>query len=606
MPTNPQAAPALPHWNTANIYSGLDADEYRAAFARLENDLAALEKTFDAHNIRRLPAPPSQSLQQLADTLDPLLTRLNDLARLAGTLDSFVYAFLSTNSFDTSATRETSRLEILGTRRQQLEVRLRGWLGSIADQLESLFALKPSLEAHRFFLTDSARHSRYLMSEELEQLAAELCLDGGTAFGKLQGSVTSQLTVPFARNGQTESLPITVVHNYCFDPDPGLREAAYRAEVAGWHSVRTAVAACLNGVKGTAITLAKRRGWDSVLEEALDCNRVDQATLDALLSAIREAFPTFRRYMQAKARKLGLAQLRWWDLFAPVGASERRFDWPEACQFIVDKFHQFSPDMGSFARQSFDEQWIDAEPRSGKRGGAFCMEVLGVEESRILMNFDGSYEQVSTLAHELGHGYHNHCQRGLEPLRRGTPSTLAETASIFCETLVAEATRREAPPAEQLAILESQLCGATQVCLDISSRFQFESAVVRRRAVSEISADELCELMKAAQADTYGDAVDPATYQPYMWLWKPHYYRHTDNFYNFPYAFGQLFSLGLYAIYRQQGAEFVPRYQQLLRGTGESLAAPLAQRFGIDITKPDFWRGSLKLIADQVDRYEQL
>ncbi len=444
------------------------------------------------------------------------------------------------------------------------------------------------------------------MSEELELLGAELCVDAGGAFGKLQGTVTSQLRVPLERAGRIETVPITVVRNCVFDPDPQLRERAYHAEQAGWESIRSTVAACLNGVKGTALTLARRRGWPSVLDWALDANRIDRPTLDAMLGAIREAFPMFRGYLQSKARKLGLAQLRWWDLFAPVGGRQRHFNWPEARELIVGKFGTFSPRLGEYAQMAFDGRWIDAEPRSGKRGGAFCMAVEGVEESRILANFDGSFDQVSTLAHELGHGYHNHCQTGLPNLLRGAPSTLAETASIFCETLLAEAALAESDPDEQVTILELQLSGATQVCLDISSRYLFESAVLDARAGSELSPDELCQLMLDAQRETYADSVDPATYHRYMWLWKPHYYAYEHNFYNFPYAFGHLFGLGLYAIYRREGKSFVPRYDELLRATGQDYAAPLAARFGIDITQIDFWRGSLKVIGQQAERFAQL
>ena len=449
-------------------------------------------------------------------------------------------------------------------------------------------------------------HAAVALSEELEALAADLVLDGGGAFGKLQGNVTSQLKVPFERNGKVEQLPITVVRNLSFDADPEIRERAYHTEIAGWESIRTSVAACLNGVKGTAVTLARRRGRPRWLDEALEQNRVDQQTLDALLGAIREHFPTFRRYLKSKAAKLGKPQLPWWDLFAPVGEANRIFSWSDARDFIVEKFGSFSSELGDYAATAFDEHWIDAEPRDGKRGGAYCMSIPATEESRILANFDGNFEQVSTLAHELGHGYHNHCQKGLPPLLRGAPMTLAETASIFCETLIAEAALKEAQPAEQLAILESQIGGATQVCLDISSRFLFESAVVERRAGSELSPDEFCELMLAAQRETYAEGVDPATYHKYMWLWKPHYYAHNYNFYNFPYAFGHLFGLGLYAIYKQEGDAFIPRYNELLRVTEQDYSAPLAARFGLDITTPDFWRASLELVAEQVDRYEAL
>jgi pepF/M3 family oligoendopeptidase len=596
---------ALPRWDVSNIYSSLTGEDYRAAVTRLDADLTAAEQFFDQQKIRRLPKPPPKASGALAGRLASALKRMSDLTRLAETLGSFVSAYLTTDSYDAAAARETSRLELLDTRRRQLGVRLVGWIGSLDALLPELIPQKPLLGEHAFFLRHSARESRYLMSEELEALAADLCVDGGLAFGKLQGTVTSQLKVPFARNGAVEELPITVIRNLSYDADRETRQRAYQAEVQGWHSIRATVAACLNGVKGTAITLARRRGRASVLDAALEDNRIDRATLDALLGAIRESFPVFRRYLASKARKLGLDRLAWWDLFAPLGA-HRAMDWTEAREFILDKFGGFSPGMGDFARRAFDQNWIDAGPRDGKRGGAFCMPVLGVDESRVLMNFDGSFEQVSTLAHELGHGYHNDCQSGLPPLLRGAPSTLAETASIFCETLSAEAALADAPPDEQLMILEVQLAGATQVCLDISSRYLFESAVFARRPECELSPDEYSELLRNAQRETYADAVEESTYHPYMWLWKPHYYAYDGNFYNFPYAFGHLFGLGLYAIYRQEGPSFVPRYNELLRATGQDYAAPLAARFGIDITQPDFWRGSLDVIAEQVRRYEAL
>jgi len=594
----------LPHWDLSNVYGGLEADDFRRDFDRLDQGLRELAEQFDAAGIGRLTELPAET-DGLRQTLVAILHRANELGRLSDTLSAFVYAYFSTDSYNTTAAREMSKLELLGVRRQNLDVRLRAWIGSLAPGIDDWVAEDRLLEEHQFFLRNSVRRSRYLMSEPLEALAAELCVDAGGAFGKLQGSVTSQLMVPLERDGKTEQLPITTVRNFVFDPDPLLRQRAYQAEQAGWTSIRTTVAACLNGVKGTALTLARRRGWPSVLDAAIDDNRIDRPTLDALLGAIDESLPVFRRYLQAKAAKLGLERLRWWDLFAPVGAA-KRFSWPQASAFITEKFSTFSGEMGGMARAAFEHRWIDAEPRTGKRGGAFCMSVEGVEESRILANFDGSFDQVSTLAHELGHAYHNHCQRGLPSLLRGAPSTLAETASIFCETLIAEEALGESNPEEQLAILEAQLSGATQVCLDIRSRFQFEQGVFSRRVECELSADEFCERMLEAQAATYGDAIDPATYHRYMWLWKPHYYSHEHNFYNFPYAFGHLFSLGLYAVYCRDGASFVPRYDALLRATNQDYAAPLAARFGIDITQPDFWRESLRVIAAQVERFERL
>jgi len=593
----------LPHWDLSNIFGGLEKDDFRHAVTQLEHELTALTRMFDEQGVRRLLHAPAAS-SALAESLGEAIRRTNVVALAYETLESFISAFVTTNSFDAIAAREMSRLEGLDTRRQQLSVRLKAWIGSLAPALEELLGLNPLLQEHAFFLRDTAQQSQFLMTEELEGLAAEMTVDGANAFAKLQGTVTSQLQVPWETDGETALTPITVIRNLSFDPDESVRRRAYQAEVKGWASIEATVAACLNSVKGTAITLARRRNRQSVLEVALHENRVDQPTLDSLLGAIREHFPLFRRYLHVKAKKLGKDRLAWWDLFAPVGQAHRVFSWADARQFIIDKFNNFAPDMGRLAQRSFDERWIDAEPRSGKRAGAFCMAVPGHDESRVLMNFDGSYEQVSTLAHELGHAYHNECQRGLPALRRGAPATLAETASTFCETLIAEAALKTATPAEQEMILEIQLCGVTQVCIDIYSRFLFESRFIQHRADVQLSPAEICGLMRQAQAETYGEAVDPATYQPYLWVWKPHYYQHGWNFYNFPYAFGQLFALGLYAIYCREGQSFVPRYQQLLRDTAQSFAAPLAARFGVDITQPGFWRDSLKIVAGQLERYE--
>lgn len=592
----------LPRWNLAPIFPSLESEEYRAARIDYEARIAALELLFEENQIGRREVLEKETPAALAELLEQIVTASNELLVRGETLGAFLHALITTDSYNAAAAKENSVLELLGTRRQQLEVRFKGWLGSLAALIPELINSTPLLAEHRFFLTFTAEQSKYLMSEPLEALAAELALDAGTAWGRLQGTVTSQLTVNF--DGQ--ELPISMVRNLSFDPDPAVRERAFHVENAGWKSISSTVAACLNGVKGTALTLNKQRGRASVLDLSLEQNRIDRATLDALLGSIHEFLPEFRRYFSSKAKKLGKKVLPWWDLFAPIGHAEQRFRWDQARQFIVEKFGNFSAELAAFAERNFAEEWIDAGPRAGKRGGAYCMSVPGIDESRILANYDGSFEQLMTLAHELGHAWHNECQRGLPILRRGSPSTLAETASIFCETLIAESSLPTATPAEQLMILEAQLANAAQVCVDISSRYLFETAVLERRPQGEMSAAEFTDILHAAQRETYGDAVDPATYHPYMWLWKGHYYSHDENFYNFPYAFGHLFSLGLYAIFQKEGAAFVPRYNALLRDTATDFAAPLAERFGLNIRERDFWRGSLRVVARMVDHYETL
>ncbi|HEY3475162.1 MAG TPA: M3 family metallopeptidase, partial [Anaerolineales bacterium] len=331
--------------------------------------------------------------------------------------------------------------------------------------------------------------------------------------------------------------------------------------------------------------------------------------LKAMLAAMEDSFPMFRRYFKHKAKLLGKKKLAWWDLFAPMGKTDKIYSWEEAREFIISNFNKFSPELGAFAQRAFDSNWIDAEQREGKRGGAFCMGVEAVKESRILSNFDGSFDQVSTLAHELGHAFHNECayQAGKTPIQQNTPMTLAETASIMCETIATEAVLQQVTdPQEILAVLEAQMNNASQVVVDIYSRYLFEKEVFERRAKAELSADELCEIMERAQKATYGDGLDEKHLQKFMWTWKPHYYNSGFSFYNYPYTFGLLFATGLYAIYQQRGDAFVEDYKNLLASTGEDTAARLAQRFGIDITKRKFWDDSLAIIGKRVDRYCEL
>jgi pepF/M3 family oligoendopeptidase len=365
----------------------------------------------------------------------------------------------------------------------------------------------------------------------------------------------------------------------------------------------------MNGIKGWVNTLNKHRGRIDALHAPIDQARIDRETLEVMMAAMKESFPTFRRYFKAKAARFGGEALPWWNLFAPTGKLDKSYSFDEAAEFIQANFDKFSPDLSAFAQTAFDHNWIDAEQRPGKRGGAFCMSVPAVKESRILCNFDGSLDQVMTIAHELGHGYHNYnmFQAGKTPLQRQTPMTMAETASIMCETIVFNAVMETiSDPQAELALLETALISDAQVIVDIYSRFLFEKEVFERREKSELSADELCEIMEDAQSQTYGEGLDPAYRHKFMWTWKPHYYYAGLSFYNFPYAFGMLFGVGLYAIYQQRGADFIPDYKQLLSSTGEAPAAELAARFDIDIRSKAFWADSLAVVGGRINRYCEL
>jgi oligoendopeptidase F len=318
-----------------------------------------------------------------------------------------------------------------------------------------------------------------------------------------------------------------------------------------------------------------------------------------------DALPDFRRYLRAKAKLLGRgadAGLPFFDLFAPLGDGDARA-WDDATAAVSSTFATYSPDLERLARRAVDERWIDAEPRDGKRDGAFCMGLTD-DRSLVLLNFDGSFRSVQTLAHELGHAYHNVTLAQRTPLQRQLPMALAETASIFCETIMVQHGLATAAEGERLALIEGDLQSACQVVVDIHSRFLFERSFCEARAKRTVSSAEACQLMLDAQDATYGDGLDPELRHPYMWAAKPHYY--SSAFYNWPYTFGLLFGLGLYARYTEDPDRFRGGYDDLLSSCGLASAADLAGRFGIDVRSGDFWASSLRVLQDRIDEFVAL
>ena len=595
-----------PRWDLTNIFPSLESTEFTAAFGQLKTKIADLGDYFDEVVTKADAKTPPKELGHI---LGEVVDRFNDTYLLNNTVGSYVAFHVDTNSHDKVAKRLESEYEQAAVPLRKLGVRFTAWLGRIAPALDGALPHHPSALAHAFNLKEAAEQSKYLMTEELEGLAAELTLSGGNAWGKLMGTVTSQLTVDFELDGQTQKLPMPALINLRTHADGDVRRRAYEAENKAWDSVRETLAATLNGVKGEVVTLNKRRGRPDALHSAIEKARIDRPTLDAMLAAMKDSFPLFRKYFNHKAKLLGKDKLAWYDLYAPVGSGGGSVTYEEARDFVLEHFKNFSPELSAFAQRAFQKNWLDAEMREGKRAGGYCAGVESLKESRIFVNFDGSADQISTIAHELGHAFHNECayQQDKTILQQDTPMTLAETASTFCETIVTEARLKKVKdPQEELAILEGHLNGASQVIVDIYSRFLFEKEVFERREKSELSADDFCEIMERAQKATFGDGLDENLLQKYMWTWKPHYYSTGISFYNFPYAFGLLFGTGLYAIFKERGDAFVQDYKNLLASTGEATAADLADRFGIDIRKKKFWADSIAIIAKHVDRYCEL
>lgn len=592
---------SLPHWDLSEFYAGLDSDKFKSDIDGFKKDMDRLSDYFDEHQIG-LQAP-SETTPEVIETFEQALTLLDEVSKRANLLNSYIYSFVSTDSTDELAQSTRSELEPHLARLSVLDTRFYSWIGQI-DQRPLLEASQIARD-HEYPLEEAKAVAQHLMPLEQEELASELRITGSSAWSQLHGDVSSQFEIELEVDGEMRKLPMSAVRNLAFRPDRDLRQRAFEAELRTWDAWKVPLAAAMNSIKGEVNTLARRRKWDSALESSLFDNRIDRGALEAMMSAARDAFPVFRRYLKVKAGALGRESLAWFDLFAPLPGERLEWSYPTASEFIIEQFGTYSEGLAGLARRAFGEHWVDAEPRVGKRDGAFCMHVVD-EQSRILANFEPGYRSMSTLAHELGHAYHNLAMAEKTTFQRRRPMTLAETASIFCETIVKQAVLEEVNAAAQIHILEASLVSDTQVVVDITSRFLFEQQVFDRRADRKVSADELCNLMVEAQKDTYGEALDPRALHPYMWAVKPHYYSSGRSFYNYPYMFGLLFGLGLYARYQQDPAAFRAGYDDLLANTGMGDAATLADGFGIDIQSQDFWKDSLRVVAGDVERFEAL
>ena len=590
---------SLPRWDLDPVYPGFDSKEYQEA----KKELVGLSARMEGMASRGITGP-------VADWLAEALELEDRVGTIASSLGAYCYARYATSTRDAKAMAELNAIEELELPLRRAGVLFRNAIAARRDEV--LAAARgpkadPRVAPFAFHLEEELFWQSKQMSPDLEDLAADLSRSGGDAWTRLQEAVSSNTSVLWdAATGERKT--IVELRNLAYDKDRAVREKAYNLELGAWKGVEIPVAAALNGVKGFTVSLNKRRGWESALDKSIAQSRITKATLDALIGAMEDSLPAWRSYLRAKAGLLGLPSLSFYDLFAPVssGKEPRTYSFDEARDFIVGKFGSFDPAMGDFAARAFKERWIDAEPREGKVGGAFCTHFPSAKVPRVLCNFDGSFSDLSTVAHELGHGWHYMCIRDKPIALTDYPMTLAETASIFAETFVFESALASVEEGERLTILETHIMDSCQVIVDILSRFYFERAVIERRASGELPAEEFCSLMLDAQKRTYGDGLDPERLHPYMWAVKSHYYSPELSFYNFPYAFGLLFGLGLYARYRKEGPSFAAAYRELLAMTGSASAVDVTKSAGFDIEDKAFWKGGLDVLGGQIAEFEKL
>ena len=578
------------NWDLTVFYKDFDDPEFK-------DDLARLPKEIDAFTAA-IAAPAEDEVKKLVS----LVHQEEALSNLFERLSLMIGLTLSVDANNKAANAAMAPLmrAVMGS--SLASNAFSRYLASL-ENLDAIIDADDELKARAFALREAAEDAKHQLPEALEKPVLKMQLSGGEAFSQLRDKLDATLLVDY----DGKQIPLSAVRALAYDGDADTRRRAYEAELASYKKIELPMSFCLNNLKAEGETMAALKGYKGVLDMALAHSRMDEKTLEAMWTAIREALPELREYFKAKGRLLGHENgLPFYDLFAPVGQSTRTYTVEEARALLLDLFGKFCPEMGEMMRTAFDEGWIDMYPREGKSGGAFCSGYYAKNISRVMTNFAGSASDVSTLAHELGHAFNNRMLRHKPLMMTETPMPLAETASTFNETLLISQLLKTATPEEELTLLDSCLTEQTQTMVDIYSRFLFEQKVVAAQADHALDVDELKETMLWAQDQSYGDGLDQAFRHPYMWACKSHYYSPNVHFYNFPYAFGGLFARGLYARYEQEGEAFVPVYCDLLSRFGSDTIANVTASVGIDVTTPDFWRSAVESVLVQVRRFVDL
>lgn len=574
-------------WNLDNIYTSVSSEEFKRDIKEYENGIANLNKWCDNN---------FTSYENITKTMEEYIIMKNRL-QVYEKLGMYVSLALSADTSNSELLKANDVIEEIEGNISYHETKFIMYIKAI-ENIDSIISLSPVLKEHQFFIKEQSALSKHTLSPEEEAIIAKMKSTGSSMWQKMWEQLTSGLMIEF--KGKKE--PLSSIRNYAYSSDKDTRKFAYEAEMKGYEKIELPVSFCLNGIKGEVITLSKLRGYSSPLEMTLSESRIDSRILNAMFSAIEDSLLDLRKYFYKKAQILGYEKsLPFYELFAPVGNTEMNYTIEEARDFVIKCFYGFSRDLGNFAKYAFDNCWLDLMPNKGKVGGAFCETIHSIKESRILTNFGGTFNDVVTIAHELGHAFHNTRLFDNTELNSFYPMPIAETASTFCESIVINEALKTASAEEKQMIIENDLQGLTQCIIDIYSRFLFEDSVFNKRAKGSLSVDELKSLMEYAQLKAYGDGLDKNCLHNDMWVCKPHYYDADFNYYNFPYAFGALLSKGLYAIYMEMGEEFIPLYDKFLSATSKNSLANVAKIAGIDLYSKDFWKKGLEIIINEID-----
>ncbi|MFW5433937.1 M3 family oligoendopeptidase [Paenibacillus apiarius] len=586
-------------WDLDVIFSGgAESEALRQSLAAAEQDIVAL-----TGKLKEMSAP-----QTLEDTkeLVHITEQLQDVNKRLHEAGAYVGCLTAQNIKDKKAVQLSGRIQTLGAQLLTVDTLYDELLRSMPDEVWAAFVKLPENDGIAFNLNERREWAQEKMSPEKEALVGDLATDGYHGWSEMYNTVISHFRIDYEEEGTKVQLSAGQAHNKLSHPNREVREQMFKLWEEAWSEKADFCADALNRIAGFRLKLYEHRGWDSVLKEPLAMNRMSEETLDAMWNTIVRNKPKFVAYLERKAKLLGVEKLTWCDVEAPLGGTQATISYDEGANTIVEQFGKFSPRMSDFAVQAFENRWIEAEDRPGKRPGGFCTSLPVVNQTRIFMTYAGTPSNVSTLAHELGHGYHQYVMDGLPAFAQQYAMNVAETASTFAEMIVSDSAVKQAKDEqEKLALLEDKIQRSIAFYMNIHARFLFETRFFEKRKEGLLSSEQLCALMEEAQNEAFCGALD--SLHPHFWASKMHFYFTDVPFYNFPYTFGYLFSTGLYARALQEGESFAAKYDALLRDTGVMTVEALAEKhLGVDLTKPDFWQTAIDVTLKDVELFLQM
>ena len=589
-------------WDLTSYFDEFNGPTMRAFKKQLGTDVALLEE-----RASKLPAVNADS----AAAWEELVLLAENFSSRIGHISSYVSNLHSADATNESYGEELASLSLLSAGFDKFSVELQRALKDASDQDFALFLERPALEGAQHYLKRTRRLAQFTMSPPEEKLAADLSVDGIHAWGRLYDTVTSKLEFDLLYpDGRTERLPIAQWRGLMGDADREIGRRAFEGGNRAWQSIEDVCAAALNAIAGTRLSLYKYRGVPHFLDMALFQSSIESETLEAMYKAIHENIDTAREILRVKAKALGRPGIAWFEREAPLPLSDSsRYTWVEGSGMVEESFRRVYPPLADYYGSFIDKRWMESQVRPGKRPGAYCTGSSVTGEQRVYMTFNGSLNEVSTIAHEIGHAWHGHLLKDYRPLQQRYPMTLAETASIFAEQILAEGvySNENIGASAKLQMLDADLCGAAVLLLDITARFEFERDFHELRRSGEVSVSRLKQLMVETQQRVMGDALLPGGEDPMFWASKLHFYITRVTFYNFPYTFGFLLSRALFGMFKERGNDFLPQYEDFLRMTGSDTVENVAQRsLGVDVSDPAFWAASIKSLEQPLADYRAL